>query len=217
MFDLSLTRLLLWLPAVLIALTFHEYAHARAAESLGDSTARYMGRMSLNPLVHLDPLGFILLLLVGFGWAKPVPINPLNFKGDRQRGMMLVAAAGPLMNIFIAFTAALILNLALPEVEMMYSSAPLVQIMRSIVYINVFLAVFNLIPVPPLDGSKVLAGLLRSDEIIYQLERYGPIILLVLILTNVVGVVLLPLSNLLISFLFKIAHLITAPFVGLYL
>jgi Zn-dependent protease len=213
MFDLSLTRLLLWLPAVLIALTFHEYAHARAAESLGDSTARYMGRMSLNPLVHLDPLGFILLLVVGFGWAKPVPVNPLNFKGDRQRGMMLVAAAGPLMNIFIAFTAALILNLALTKSEM-YSNAPLVQIMLSIVYINVYLAIFNLIPVPPLDGSKVLAGLLRSDKIIYQLERYGSIILLVLILTNVVGMVLLPLANVVINFLFDITQLITAPFVG---
>lgn len=213
MFDLSLTRLLLWLPAVLIALTFHEYAHARAAESLGDSTARYMGRMSLNPLVHLDPLGFILLLVVGFGWAKPVPVNPLNFKGDRRRGMMLVAAAGPLMNIFIAFTAALILNLALTQSQM-YSNAPLVQIMLSIVYINVYLAIFNLIPVPPLDGSKVLAGILRSDEIIYKLERYGSIILLVLILTNVVGMVLLPLANVLISFLFNITHLITAPFVG---
>jgi len=96
----------------------------------------------------------------------------------------------------------------------MYSSAPLVQIMLAIVYINVFLAVFNLIPVPPLDGSKVLAGLLRSDEINYKLGRYGPVILLILILTNVVGVVLLPLSNMLIGFLFKIAHLITAPFVG---
>ena len=138
MLDLNLTRLLLWLPAVIIALTFHEYAHARVADKLGDPTARYMGRMSLNPLVHLDPLGFILLLVAGFGWAKPVPVNPLNLRGDRTRGMMLVSAAGPLMNIFVAFTALLVLNFALPESQMLYSNAaPLVQIVWSIVYINI--------------------------------------------------------------------------------
>lgn len=217
MLDLNLTRLLLWLPAVIIALTFHEYAHARVADKLGDPTARYMGRMSLNPLVHLDPLGFILLLVAGFGWAKPVPVNPLNLRGDRTRGMMLVSAAGPLMNIFVAFTALLVLNFALPESQMLYSNAaPLVQIVWSIVYINVFLALFNLIPVPPLDGSKILAGLLRSDEIIYKLERYSMIILLVLIFSGFVGMVLFPLADVIIGFLNTIAHLIAAPFVGFY-
>jgi hypothetical protein len=105
MLDISITRILLWLPAVLIALTFHEYAHAKVADSLGDPTARYMGRMTLNPLVHIDPLGFILLIVAGFGWAKPVQVNPLNFRGDRLQGMMKVSAAGPLMNLFVAFTA----------------------------------------------------------------------------------------------------------------
>jgi Zn-dependent protease len=128
MLDISITRILLWLPAVLIALTFHEYAHAKVADSLGDPTARYMGRMTLNPLVHIDPLGFILLIVAGFGWAKPVQVNPLNFRGDRLQGMMKVSAAGPLMNLFVAFTALLILNFALPGAQA-YSNAILVQIM----------------------------------------------------------------------------------------
>jgi Zn-dependent protease len=215
MLDISITRILLWLPAVLIALTFHEYAHAKVADSLGDPTARYMGRMILNPLVHIDPLGFILLIVAGFGWAKPVQVNPLNFRGDRLQGMMKVSAAGPLMNLFVAFTALLILNFALPGAQA-YSNAILVQIMWAIVYINVYLAVFNLIPVPPLDGSKILAGFLRSDEILYKLERYSAIILIVLIFSGIIGTILFPLSGIIINVLNTIAQLIATPFVGLF-
>jgi Zn-dependent protease len=186
-----ISQLILWLPAVLIALTFHEYAHGRVADWLGDPTPRYQGRLTLNPLVHLDPLGFILLLLVHFGWAKPVQVNPLNFRGDRYRGMVLVALAGAGMNLLVAFTAMLIATLAIPA----GSSGYLPEIMDGIIIINIYLAVFNLIPIPPLDGSQDLAGLLRNSEVVYTLQRYGYIILIVLIFTGIVGIVLGPVSG----------------------
>jgi Zn-dependent protease len=187
---LDINQLVLWLPAVIIALTFHEYAHGRVADWLGDPTPRYQGRLSLNPLVHLDPLGFILLLLVHFGWAKPVQVNPLNFRGDRYRGMVLVGLAGPGMNLLVAFTAILIVTLAIPPDAAGY----LPDIMNGIIFINIYLAVFNLIPIPPLDGSQVLAGLLRNSDAVYALQRYGYIILIVLIFTGIVGLVLGPVS-----------------------
>jgi Zn-dependent protease len=189
LFDIN--QLILWLPAVLIALTFHEYAHGMVADWLGDPTPRYQGRLTLNPLVHLDPLGFILLLLVHFGWAKPVQVNPLNFRGDRYRGMVLVGLAGPAMNLVVAFTATLIATLAIPA----GSSGYLPEIMSGIIFIDIYLAVFNLIPIPPLDGSQVLAGLLRNSELVYTLQRYGYIILIVLIFTGIIGIVLGPVSG----------------------
>jgi Zn-dependent protease len=191
MFNFDLSQLILWLPAVIIALTFHEYAHGRVADWLGDPTPRYQGRLTLNPLAHLDPLGFIMLLLVHFGWAKPVQVNPLNFRGDRYRGMLLVALAGVGMNLLVAFTATLITVLAIPAGTVGY----LPEIMYGIIIINIYLAVFNLIPIPPLDGSQALAGLLRNSELVYSLQRYGYIILILLIFTGVVGMVLVPVSG----------------------
>ena len=143
-FNFDINQLLLWLPAVIIALTFHEYAHGRVADWLGDPTPRYQGRLTLNPLVHLDPLGFILLLVVHFGWAKPVQVNPLNFRGDRYKGMVLVSLAGLGMNLLVAFTAMLIATLAIPA----NASGYLPEILNGIIFINIYLAVFNLIPIP---------------------------------------------------------------------
>jgi Zn-dependent protease len=209
MFNFDISQLLLWLPAVLIALTFHEYAHGLVADWLGDPTPRYQGRLTLNPLVHLDPLGFILLLLVHFGWAKPVQVNPLNFRGDRYRGMVLVGLAGAGMNLLVAFTATLIATLDnIPA----GGSGYLPAIMEGIILINIYLAVFNLIPIPPLDGSQVLAGLLRNSEIVYTLQRYGYIILIVLIFTGVIGIVLGPVSGFIYNLFYTICQGIVHSF-----
>jgi Zn-dependent protease len=198
----NLGQLILWLPAVIIALTFHEYAHGLVADWLGDPTPRYQGRLTLNPIPHLDPVGFICLLIAHFGWAKPVQVNPLNFRGDRYRGMVLVGLAGPAMNLLVAFTAMLITALAIPA----GSGGYLPEIMNGIVAIDIYLAVFNLIPIPPLDGSQILAGLLRNSGLVYKLQRYGFIILVVLIFTNIVWIVLGPISGFIYGLFYAIVQ-----------
>lgn len=186
--------------AFVVGITLHEFAHGWAANRLGDPTARYAGRLTLNPIAHIDPIGTVLvpalLVVTGsrfvFGWAKPVPINPNNFR-DRRRGMIVVSLAGPAGNLMVASAAAVLFRFLGADA----SSAAF--ILKPMVYINVFLAFFNLIPVPPLDGSKVLAGLLpgRQEWLIY-LEQYGMIILLLLIFTGLISrlveFVVLPLS-----------------------
>ncbi len=188
-----------WLPAILIGLTFHEYAHGRVAYYLGDDTAYLQGRLTINPLPHIDWVGFLMLLFFHFGWAKPVMVNPLNFKNTGiKTGMMLVSLAGPAMNLLLAFSAMVILKIFGFHPYMDYSSAGIGMILYTLVYINLILAVFNLIPVPPLDGSKILAGLLPDSgaQMIYSLEAYGPIILLLLIITDVFSKILFPLVTL---------------------
>jgi len=188
-------QLILWLPGVLIALTLHEYAHGRVADWLGDPTPRYQGRLTLNPLAHLDPLGFLMLLLVHFGWAKPVQVNPMNFRGDRYRGMVLVSLAGIGMNLLVAFTVTLIATLAFSS----NATGTMVDMIIDIIFINIYLAVFNIIPIPPLDGSQFLAGLLRRSDLVYSLQRYGFVLLILLILpifggNSIIGIVLGPIS-----------------------
>lgn len=186
MFDLpSLHDIALMLPAIVLGLTFHEYAHGLAAYWLGDDTARLQGRLTINPAAHVDPVGLILLFLAGFGWAKPVPVNPLSFKGDMRRCMLLVSLAGPAMNILIA-VAAVVVYRALAGLQLPYFT----MIMVYIIQINVVLAIFNLLPIPPLDGSKILAGLLPGrQEWLYHLEAYGMIILILLVFSGAIGYV----------------------------
>lgn len=194
-----LINAVIWLPAILIGLTFHEYAHGRVAYHLGDDTAYLQGRLTLNPLPHIDWVGFLMLLFFHFGWAKPVMVNPLNFKNTGiKTGMMLVSLAGPVMNLLLAFCGMIILKICGFHPYMDYSSAGIGIILYTLVYINLILAVFNLIPVPPLDGSKILAGLLPDSgaQVIYSLEAYGPIILLILIITDVFSKILFPLVTL---------------------
>ena len=157
---------------VLIALTVHEFSHALTADRLGDPTPRLAGRLTLNPIKHIDPFGFIMLLLVHFGWAKPVPINPYNFK-DPDKGEMLVSLSGPLSNILLAWVLVKCIKL-FPELIL---GVPLYRgIVTLLIQININLAVFNLLPIPPLDGSHIFARFLPY-ELRAQFEQYGFLLL----------------------------------------
>ena len=178
----SLNSIALMLPAIILGLTFHEFAHGWAADRLGDRTARQMGRLTVNPAAHVDPVGLLLLFLAGFGWAKPVPVDPNQFTGDRRRGMLLVSLAGPATNLLLAIVSALVLGL-LDNLRLPYFR----EIMFYMIQINVVLGIFNLIPIPPLDGSKILAALLPGRQNwLYQLETYGAILLIVLVFTGAI-------------------------------
>jgi Zn-dependent protease len=176
------------LAAVLVAATFHEFAHALVADRLGDPTPRTLGRLSLNPLVHLDLLGTLFFVVFGFGWARPVPVNPRHF-ADPRRGMLQVALAGPLANITLAFVVGALLKV--PDLP----GGPLaVEVLSALIWINVILALFNLIPIPPLDGSRILESLLVGRQALTysRLQPYGTLLLLVLLYTGVVGRIMLP-------------------------
>jgi len=177
-------QILYRVPAILVALSFHEWAHAWAAYRRGDPTARNLGRMTLNPIAHIDPLGLIMLLLVRFGWAKPVPINPRNFRNPR-RDEIYVSLAGVTVNLLLAFVSyGLLYATWLLEV---YNVA-LQQILVNFYFINLGLLVFNLVPIPPLDGYHVFRNLLIRPlgfRFFAFLDRYGSYILIVLLLTGV--------------------------------
>lgn len=186
------------IPSLLIAITVHEYAHARMAYHFGDATAKRQGRMNLNPINHLDPIGTIMILLVGFGWAKPVPINPYNFRHYR-RGLRWVSFAGPLSNFIFGFFSLLLITVLL---NAGLAGGLFLQFLVVLMQLNILLAIFNLIPVPPLDGSKILMSVLPEAYlgIYYQIERYAPLILIFLILTRALGAIIFPLYNLVYSF-----------------
>lgn len=196
-----LNRIIYLTPAVIIGLTFHEYAHAAAAYRLGDKTAHYQGRLTLNPAAHIDVMGIIMLYVLQFGWAKPVPVNPNNLRGDKKRGMLLVSLAGPVTNILIAFIAAVLYGALLWKIPHVNTMTDL------IIKINVILAIFNLLPLPPLDGSKILVGLLPGNqEWFYSLEQYGAIILIALLFTGIIGKVLSIFITPILGFLYWLAN-----------
>lgn len=197
MFDFSLTGLIAGLPGLVIALVIHEYAHAKAADVMGDFTPRMTGRLTLNPMAHIDPIGLIMLLVVRFGWAKPVMINARNFRNWRQ-GELLVAVAGPVANLLVAFISLLAMAV-LFKLGMFSEGVRLVLSMM--VLFNINFAIFTMLPLPPLDGSKVLMVLLpgRLAYKLMSLERYSFIILIFLMMTPFLTMILIPLQRLVLS------------------
>ncbi|MBP8763121.1 MAG: site-2 protease family protein [Acetoanaerobium sp.] len=190
--------MLTMLPGILIALTFHEFAHGLAAYAMGDDTAKNAGRLSLDPMKHIDPIGFIMLFIMRFGWAKPVPINENNFRHERL-GLFFVSIAGITMNLILALIFQLILFFTADIVQL----SAYVDVMRGIVWINIMLAAFNLLPIPPLDGSKIIYTFLPKNLrfTFYKYESYGSIILIILLLTGGISLLLNPVISALISFL----------------
>ncbi len=171
------------IPPILFALTFHEFCHAYVAARFGDPTAASMGRLTLNPLKHLDPVGTLLLFFAGFGWAKPVPVDPRRL-ADPRRHMLWIAAAGPLSNLAVALASGILLRLLLPALTA--TSGLGMQAGKMLLYsvqINAVLAVFNLIPLRPLDGATVLKGILPLNQAYAwsRVESAGPIVLLALV------------------------------------
>ena len=168
---------------LIIAFTVHELSHAVTADYLGDPTPRRMGRITLNPLKHLDPIGTLLLIIAGFGWAKPVMVNPMNMRGNPRTSMAIVAAAGPISNLLMAAIAAVFFRLGLVSFVQSSGAFSLSLLMSEFIWINLILAFFNLIPIPPLDGSKILYAILPS-ELVYRLrplEQFGFLILMAVV------------------------------------
>ena len=176
LFRLPLEVLVLLIPVLLFALVFHEFSHGWVANKLGDPTAKYAGRLTLNPMVHLDILGSLMILFVGFGWAKPVPVDS-RYLANPRIDMMKIAFAGPAANLLLALIAGTIIRIT-------GYMGVLTSMLIMFTQINIMLAVFNMIPIPPLDGSQIFSGLMvrHNPDIVMKLQMYGPQILMGLIL-----------------------------------
>ena len=172
LFRLQPEVLVLLIPVLLFALVFHEFSHAWVANKLGDPTARYAGRLTLNPMAHLDPFGGLMILFVGFGWAKPVPVD-IRYLSNPRVDMMKIAFAGPAYNLLLAFIGGTILRLG-------FVHGTMAMMIMFFTQINIMLAVFNMIPIAPLDGSQIFSGLLirTNPELVRNLQIYGPQILM---------------------------------------
>jgi len=176
LFRLSPEVLVLLIPVLLFALVFHEFSHGWVANKLGDPTAKNQGRLTLNPIAHLDPIGSMMILFVGFGWAKPVPVDS-RYLTNPRKDMMKIAFAGPASNLLLAFLGGILIRLT-------GYAGPLTSMLILFTQINISLAVFNMIPIPPLDGSQIFSGIMirRNPQLVMQLQMYGPQILMGLIL-----------------------------------
>ena len=199
----ALLTLVLTIPGVLIAITFHEFAHAYAADKLGDDTPRNQGRLSLNPLDHLDPIGSFLLLFAGFGWGKPVQVNPRNYtrKMSMEKADAIVSFAGPLMNFILAIVFALIYCALYKFMDDTFLISTTGQIIMTLINctiaVNIGLGVFNLVPLPPLDGSKILMNFLPYNGKVWfqKYENIFYIIFLAIWITGIAGYIISPVIN----------------------
>ena len=205
---MNIVNTLLRLPGLLWALSFHEFCHGWMAFKMGDDTAALQGRLSLNPLHHLDPVGTLMLLFFRFGWAKPVQINSRKFRNPR-RDIALVALAGPVGNFISAFAVAIICGVLArisPGLLFQRSGFPTTfgWVMVNMMFMNVGLGIFNLIPIPPLDGSKVLSMFLPVSALraFFLMERWGFIIIIALVYLRVIGIIMDPFFRTAYSFLF---------------
>lgn len=200
--------LVLTIPGVLIALTFHEFAHAWVAYKLGDDTPKYQGRINLNPLSHIDPVGFVFLIVAGFGWGKPVQIDPRNFNGKYSisKAEAIVSAAGPIMNLILAFVFLIIYYILfgvtniLDGLSLQWQGIIMILI-TNIISINIGLGIFNLIPLPPLDGSKILMHFLpyNAKQWFYNNQQIFYLIFLVLFVTGLSSVILTPIFSVVLN------------------
>ena len=186
LFRLPLEILIILIPILVFSLCFHEFSHGYIAYILGDDTAEKSGRLTLNPMAHLDPIGSVMILFVGFGWAKPVPVNPVNFSNPRI-DMMKVAFAGPAANLILAFIAGTIIRLI--GYTGFFHNNFLFTVLELFTWINIALAVFNMLPVAPLDGSQIFGNMIAKNnpELAWKLQIYGPKVLMVLILISFIN------------------------------
>ena len=193
---------LAFIVGLVIAITIHEFAHAFVAYRLGDPTAKLAGRLTLNPASHLDPIGTLALLIIGIGWGKPTPFDPFNLR-NIKRDSALISVAGAVSNFLLAILISIPYLVAYFTGNLSVTLNSIYQILSIIIWINLILGVFNLIPIAPLDGFKVLAGLLPREwyRDFIQTERYGIFILLLLLITGAVGRILFPIVSFLFTFL----------------
>jgi len=210
----ELLGLLLAIPGILIAITFHEFAHAKTADILGDDTPRYEGRLTLNPLDHIDPVGFIMLIFAGFGWGKPVHVNPRNYNRtmSMEKADSIVSIAGPLTNFILAIVFTIIYSLIIKFVGYTPNTATsiIILMLQAVVQINIGLGVFNLIPLPPLDGSKVIKPFLsyNAKQWFESNEKIFYAIFIALWVTGIAGRIISPVIRLISDGLFNLGSLI---------